>query len=183
MLAEALSQYWWATLFRGALWILFGIVAVTQPITSLVALALLFGAFAVADGAARIVAAMGGLTTRESSWMLALSGIAGMMVGLFALFTPQLSSMVLLVCIAIWAIVTGLLEIAIAFRLRKVMEGEFWLGLGGLVSVLFGTFLLARPAAGAFALMWLIGVYAIALGLILIVAAIEARWLVRRRTT
>jgi uncharacterized membrane protein HdeD (DUF308 family) len=100
-------------------------------------------------------------------------------VGLLTLAMPQITAMMLLVCIAAWAIVMGLFEIVTSVRLRKELEGEFWLGLAGVLSVAFGVFILARPAAGALSVAWLIGAYAIVFGLILVVSALEARWLVR----
>jgi uncharacterized membrane protein HdeD (DUF308 family) len=180
MLADVLSRFWWGMLFRGALWIFFGIVVLTQPSTSLLALTFLFGGLALVDGITRIVAAFGGYKSAESSsWILVLSGIAGIIVGLMALMTPQITAMVLLMYIAAWAIVTGLFEIFTAVVLRKEIEGEFWLGLAGLLSVAFGVFVIARPAVGALSLLWLIGAYAVVYGLILVVRALETRWMVR----
>ncbi|HEY2338934.1 MAG TPA: DUF308 domain-containing protein, partial [Steroidobacteraceae bacterium] len=77
--------------------------------------------------------------------------------------------------VAIWAIATGLLEIAAAVRLRKQIEGEFWLALAGIASVTFGVLLAARPGVGALTILWLIGVYAIAFGVILLLLAFKVR--------
>jgi uncharacterized membrane protein HdeD (DUF308 family) len=179
MLADTLSRYWWATLLRGAMWILFGIVALAQPLLSLVALTFMFGGLALADGVTNIGTAIRGRNSDDSSWIPMITGIAGVGVGLITLFSPQVTGVALLFYIAIWAIVNGLFAIVTAVRLHKEMEGEFWLGLGGLVSVAFGVFVLARPGAGALSILWLIGTYAIVFGLILVVAAVEMRWIVR----
>lgn len=109
-----------------------------------------------------------------------LAGLAGIGVGVLTFFNPGVTALTLLVYIAIWAIATGLLEIVAAIRLRKEIEGEFWLVLAGLASVGFGMLLVARPEAGALAVLWLIAAYAIVLGAILIFLAFEARGFVKR---
>jgi uncharacterized membrane protein HdeD (DUF308 family) len=134
-----------------------------------------FGGFALADGVANIVRAIGGREADENWWIVLLSGIVAAAVGILTLFHPQITTLVLLTYIAIWAIATGLLEIITAIRLRRVIEGEFWLGLAGLISVAFGVFILARPGEGALSLLWLIGAFAIVFGLALVVAAFETR--------
>ena len=107
-----------------------------------------------------------------------LAGLAGIGVGVLTFFNPGVTALTLLVYIAIWAIATGLLEIVAAIRLRKEIEGEFWLVLAGLASVGFGMLLVARPEAGA--VLWLFAAYAIVLGAILIFLAFEARGFVKR---
>jgi uncharacterized membrane protein HdeD (DUF308 family) len=175
MLADVLSHYWWTILLRGVLWILFGIFAFFQPGISLVALTLLFGAFAIADGVTNIVSAVGGRRTNENWWISLLSGLAAVGVGLLTLLSPQVTASVLLLYIAFWAIVTGLFEIVESVRLRREIQGEFWLGLAGVVSVAFGVFLLARPVAGALSVLWVIASYAMLFGMVLVVMAFEVR--------
>ena len=179
MLADILSRYWWTTLFRGILWILFGVVAFVQPLISLTALTYLFGGFAMADGVANITRAVGSREGDEHWWILLLSGIAALAVGLLTLFSPGITALALVFWVGVWAIATGIFELVAAVRLRKEIEGEFWLGLAGLLSVAFGMFLLARPGEGALSLLWLIGAFAFVYGLALIVAAFETRGLVK----
>jgi uncharacterized membrane protein HdeD (DUF308 family) len=82
--------------------------------------------------------------------------------------------------VAIWAIATGLLEIVAAVRLRRQIEGEIWLGLAGIASVVFGVLLVARPGVGALTILWLIGAYAIAFGVVLLLLAFKVRSGVKR---
>jgi uncharacterized membrane protein HdeD (DUF308 family) len=180
MLAETLSRYWWISLLRGVLWILFGIFMFLQPGISILALTLTFGAFALVDGIAGVVSAIGDRETNDSWWILLIRGLAAFCVGLLTLVTPQMTAVALLVWIAIWAIVTGLLEIAAAVRLRKEIHDEFGLALAGLVSVAFGVFLLARPAIGVLAVVWALAFYALAFGMVLVSMAIETRRFVKR---
>jgi uncharacterized membrane protein HdeD (DUF308 family) len=75
----------------------------------------------------------------------------------------------------VWAVTTGVLEIVAAVRRRKEVEGEWLLVLGGIASVVFGVLLLANPGAGALRVLWLIGAYAIAFGVLLCLLAFKAR--------
>ena len=180
MLADSLSRYWWMMLIRGAIWILFGLVVFSRPLLSLVTLTLLFGVFAFADGVVHVVHAFGGRQENERWWVQLLTGLCGIVVGLLAFLVPGLTALVLLFYIAVWAIIHGFLEIVAAVRLRKEIEGEFWLILAGMLSVAFGVLLLARPGAGALSVLWLIATFAVIVGIIQIVLAFEARGFVRR---
>lgn len=180
MLSNILSRYWGMTLLRGVLWILFGIVVFMMPGISLLTLTLMFGWFALLDGVANIVSAVGGRRGNEHWWLLLLGGLAGVGIGLLTFSFPGITALILLFYVAVWAISTGLLEIVAAIRLRREIEGEFWLILSGVVSIAFGVFLVARPGQGALSVLWLIAGYAILFGLIQVVLAFEARGFVNR---
>ncbi len=180
MLARILSRYWWMTLLRGVVWILFGVAIFAQPGISLVALALTFGFFALVDGIGTVATAIGGRKEHEDWWVLLLMGLVGIGVGMLTFMRPDATALGLLYYIAIWAIATGLLASVAAIRLRKEIEGEFWLGLSGLASLGFGALLIARPDAGALAVLSLIGGYSVAFGALLVVLAVETRGFVKR---
>ena len=180
MLANILSRYWWMTLLRGVLWVLFGICVLAQPGISLVTLTLLFGAFALADGIVKVGSAIGGRNEHEHWGVLLLAGLCGIGVGILTFMSPGITALVLLFYIAVWAIAIGLMELVVAIRLRKEIEGEFWLGLAGVASIIFGVLLMARPGAGALSVLAMIGGFAIVIGLIEIVFAIRARGFVNR---
>jgi uncharacterized membrane protein HdeD (DUF308 family) len=167
-------------LLRGVISILFGIMVFAWPGISLVSLVLLFGAFALADGFGNVVTAIGGRNEHENWWVLLLAGVAGIALGVLTFFNPAITALALLFYIAVWAIATGLLEIVAAIRLRKEIEGELWLGLGGLASVLFGLLLLARPGQGALAVLWLIAAFALVFGSMLVILALKARGFAKR---
>jgi uncharacterized membrane protein HdeD (DUF308 family) len=175
MLADTLSRYWWIVLLRGAIWIAFGIAIFTQPGISLITLTLLFGAFAFADGIVNIANAIAGRTDNENWWLLLLSGLAGIVVGLLTFWAPGITGLALLFYIAVWAIATGLLEIVAAIRLRKEITGEFWLALAGLLSVGFGVLMVARPGVGALAVLTIIASYSIVFGIVLILLAFRVK--------
>ena len=85
------------------------------------------------------------------------------------------AAVVLLVIIALWAIIRGVLEIIGAIALRKIIQGEWLLILSGVLSIGFGVLLLLQPAAGALAVMWLIGIYMLAFGITTIALSLRLR--------
>ena len=161
MFAKALSRYWWVALIRGIVAILFGLLAFAMPGTTLASLVLLFGAFALIEGALAIGSAIAARGTHEDWWILLLEGLLGVAFGLIALARPGITSLVLLYYIAAWAIVVGAMRIATAIRLRRELHGEGWLAFGGVISILFGVLMFASPASGALALILYIGAWAI----------------------
>src|ERR687886_738902 len=118
------TGHWWALAIRGAVAILFGLAALLRPGIALQALILLFGAYALVDGVFSIVGVFGGTRAGTPRWLLFIEGIAGILAGLIAFVLPGLTAVLLLYLIAVWAIVTGIFEIAMAIRLRKEIRGE-----------------------------------------------------------
>jgi uncharacterized membrane protein HdeD (DUF308 family) len=175
MFADILSRYWWITLLRGVLWILFGIVTALQPGMSLLALTLVFGAFALVDGMANIASAIVARDTSRSTWILLLSGFAGLAVGVVTILTPRITAFVLLGYMAAWAIVSGAFEIIAGAQLRRETRDEHSLHLAGFVSVAFGVVLLAWPGATVLSVVWAIAFYTIVLGVAHVVMAFEMR--------
>jgi uncharacterized membrane protein HdeD (DUF308 family) len=140
------------------------------------ALILLFGAYALMDGAFSIVGVFGGTRGGTPRWLLLVEGVAGILAGLIAFVFPILTAVFFLYLIAAWAIVTGIAEIATAIRLRKEIQGEWALIVGRTLSVLFGVLLgVVGPFAGILSLIWLIGAYAIAFGVLLLITAFRVR--------
>ena len=178
-LARTLARHWWVVLLRGLVAIAFGVLTFTQPAISLAALLLFFGAFVFADGLLHVWTAISD-KERENRWLLLLGGLLGIGVGLLAFLTPGLTAIAVLFYIAIWAVATGLLDIVAAVRLRKEIEGEWLLGLGGLSSVAFGVVLLARPGTGALAVLWIIAAYAVAFGVILTLLSFRLKGLAKK---
>jgi uncharacterized membrane protein HdeD (DUF308 family) len=167
------TMNWWALLLRGIAAVLFGILAITHPGITLAVLVLLFGIYAVVDGCFALFAAIGGGSHREDRWLLLLEGIIGIGAGILTLRAPGITTMALLFFIAAWALATGVLRIVAAIRLRKEITGEFWLALSGIASVVFAFLVMMNPAAGALAMAWLIGWYALFLGATLVMLSIK----------
>lgn len=175
LLANIFSRNWWLILLRGLFAIIFGFLTWFQPGISLTALVLLFGAYAFADGAIGAWIAIKGREEHDDWWVLLIWGLLGIGVGILTFLAPSITALILLFYIAIWAITTGVLEIVTAFRLRKEIKGEWLLILGGLISVVFGVFLVAQPGTGVLALLWLIAAYAVFFGILLVALAFRVR--------
>jgi uncharacterized membrane protein HdeD (DUF308 family) len=177
---ETLTRNWWVLALRGAAALLFGLLALIWPGITLFALVILFGAYALVDGLFSLGAAIFGGRTgdrtdgRSRGWLV-VEGIAGLVIGIVTFVWPGITTLVLLALIAAWALVTGVLEIVAAIRLRKEIRGEWLLALGGVLSILFGILLLVWPATGAVALVVLIGAYAVVFGAVLIGLAFRLR--------
>jgi uncharacterized membrane protein HdeD (DUF308 family) len=171
-----LARNWWTLALRGVCAVIFGILAFVWPNVTVQALVLLYGFYAGIDGVFAIMAAV---SKREGGgmpwWALLLEGLLGVAAAVVAFTWPGITWLVLFYLIAAWAIVTGVLEIIAAFRLRKEIEGEWWYILSGLLSIVFGVLLIAQPAAGTIAIIWLIGSYAIMFGIVMILLAFKLK--------
>lgn len=160
---HALAKNWWLLLLRGIAGILFGILAFAWPGITLLSLVILYGFYALLDGLFAILAAIKGGGV-ESRWWLILIGVLGVAAGLITFFWTGITALVLTMFIGAWALIHGIFEIVGAIKIRKEIDNEWWLILSGALSVLFGLVLLVMPGAGALALVWLIGAYAIVFG-------------------
>lgn len=164
-----LAENWWRLLLRGLAAIAFGLIAFFWPGITLLSLTYLWGAYVLADGVLSLWAAISGEggDTSSRGW-LAVSGIVSILAAAAAFFWPGLTALVLLMFIAAWAIVIGVLQIYAAVQLRQVIEHEWWLIISGLLSIIFGIAMVAWPGAGALAVIWMIAWYAIFFGCLLI---------------
>jgi uncharacterized membrane protein HdeD (DUF308 family) len=166
--AVELSRYWWAFILRGVLAIIFGVIAFVSPPATIAALVLLFGAWALVDGVFHIAGAIQDRDRSRSFWLAILEGVVSIVAGLLALAFPDVAAASLLLLISAWSIVTGIVEVMLAIRLREQITGELWLAIGGILSILFGLLLFLYPTSGAITIVWIIGAFAIAWGLTLI---------------
>jgi len=180
-MTTVLTRNWWALALRGIFAILFGLAAFVIPGITLAVLVALFGAYAVVDGVLAIVAGVRAAERHERWWSLVLKGLAGIVAGVLAFIWPALTALALLYLIAGWAIVTGVLEIVAAVHLHRA-HGEWLLIVNGVLSILFGLFAIVWPGAGVLTLLWMIGVYAIVFGAVLLVLAFRLRNLHRLQT-
>jgi uncharacterized membrane protein HdeD (DUF308 family) len=175
---ELLSRAWWMLALRGTIAVLFGIVAIVWPGLTLLWLVALFALYALFTGVVSIAGAVKNRTSDREWWLILLLGVTGVCAGVIAIVSPGLTALVLVLVMGANALITGVLDIAVAIRLRKVITGEWMLILAGLVSIAFGLFVFLFPAAGALALVWMISAYAIVTGFLLLGLAFRARgWL------
>lgn len=170
-----LQRNWWLFLLRGIAAIVFGIAAFLWPSLTLQVLMLLFGAYVLVDGVFGLVQSVRNRERMSQWWLWALEGVLGIVVGILTFIAPDVTAYVLLLFIAAWAIVGGIIRIVMALRLRKEIEGEWYLVVSGILSTLFGVVLFIMPAAGLLSLIWLIGFYAVLFGILFIALALRLR--------
>lgn len=170
-----MTRNWWALALRGLVAVLFAVAAFLWPGITLWALVTLFGAYALVDGIFALVSAFSRDTDRRRWWALLLEGIVGIGVGVVTFIWPGLTAFGLLYLIAFWAIVTGVFEVITAIRLRHEITNEWLMALIGVLSIAFGILLAVFPMAGALSVVWLIGAYAFAAGVLMIALAFKLR--------
>lgn len=176
VMLHALADHWWVLLIRGIAAIVFGFLTFLWPGITLFTLTMFWGAFALVDGVLALWSAISGkLGPAAPRWWLAIVGVAGIAAGILTFVWPVKTAIILLLFIACWAIVAGVMEIWGAIKLRKEIENEWLLGLAGLMTVIFGVILIARPMVGALAVAWIIGWFAMLLGVTWIALAFRLK--------
>lgn len=173
---KAMMQSWRIFALRGVIAIVFGVLAITWPGITLLWLVALFAAYALLSGAVAVI----GVARAEKSdddhrWLVLLLGAVSIGAGVIAVIHPALTALVLVLVMGTNALITGVLDIAVALRLRKTIHTEWVMYLSGAVSIIFGILVFLFPGAGALALVWLISVYAIASGVLLLAMAFRVR--------
>lgn len=171
-LGAALARNWWLIALRGALGVIFGVIALLMPITTILALVLLFSAYMIVDGVFAIYAAIRAAQQGESWSILVLQGIASIAAGAIAFFWPGITVLAFVLLIAAWSIVSGCLMLAAAFRTDS---GRWWLVLGGAAALLFGILMILAPLSGVLVLTWWLGAFALVFGVALIILAFQLR--------
>jgi uncharacterized membrane protein HdeD (DUF308 family) len=181
--AQFENRIWGALVLRGLVAILFGGLALARPGTTATALVYLFGVFAIFDGIFAIAASLN-VAEMHGRWgALLLAGIVGITIGVLAFMNPAATAVGLVYYIAVWAVITGIFEVAAEFRLRQLVQGEWMLAVAGLLSIAFGVIIFARPTAGMVSLVWLIGAYAIIFGVLEIGLGFRLRGVQQRLVT
>jgi uncharacterized membrane protein HdeD (DUF308 family) len=173
VLTHAFAAYWWVLVVRGVASMAIGLVALAWPGVTLASLIVLYGAYCLADS---VIAFTGG--ARNRAWYPVFAGVCSLGAGLLAFAYPGLTAAALVFLIAGWAVVRGVLEIVMAIDLRRILDHELLLAAAGALSILFGVYLFLFPVAGALAVVWMLGLYALIFGALLTIAGFRIRHLV-----
>jgi len=173
--ADLLTRHWWVLALRGLAGVIFGVLTFLWPGMTLFVLVVLFGAYALVNGISSFMLAAKAPKGYPNFGSLILAGIFGVLAGLITLFWPGITAFSLLIVIAAWAIVNGIMEIYYAIKLRKEIKGEWLLALAGILSVIFGVLLLLNPFVGALVLVLWIGSFAVVFGILLMILAFKMK--------
>ena len=176
-LASNLQRYWWLFLIRGLFGLALGVFALMFPGATLAVVVILLGAYLIVDGILTVAKAVQVLRSDAHWWVLLLEGIVSLAVGLAIFIWPGLSVLSLAYLVGYWAIISGVLAIVTAIRLRRLIGGEWFYLLFGVVSVIFGAFVLFAPATGLVYIVLMISIYGFVTGATLIALAFRARGL------
>jgi len=173
--AEIARGAWIWAVVRGVLAILFGIIAMAWPGKTAVVLAIIIGLFAIVDGIIDLVDAIRHRGT-PGVGLRVLLGIVSLLFGLTLVIWPDEVIGFVLIMIAIWSIIIGALQIIANVGIRKEAPGAWvWGVIAGALGVVFGILVLFNLAVGLVALVWLIGIWAIVFGVVLIVLGLQVR--------
>ena len=178
---EYLEKNWGWIALRGVAGVLFGVATIAMPGITLAVLVMLWGAYAAVDGVLATVAAFRVRDRGRPLWSLLMSGLLGIVAGVLTFRWPGVTALALLMTMAAWAFVIGVFQIVTAIRLRKVIEGEWALGISGVLSVIFGALMVISPGAGALAVLGIIAAYAVTFGGLLIVLGFRLKHLTARK--
>ncbi|HYZ86239.1 MAG TPA: HdeD family acid-resistance protein [Bryobacteraceae bacterium] len=170
-----IARNWWSLVIRGLVGVLVGIITFISPVITLQALVLLFGAYALIDGVMNIVGATHAARAHQRWGVLLLQGIAGILAAVVTVLWPGITALALVLVIGSWAIVTGVLQVIAAIRLRRYISGEWLLALAGILSVIFGVLVMIAPLVGALVIAMWVGVYAFIFGAVLIGLGLRLR--------
>jgi uncharacterized membrane protein HdeD (DUF308 family) len=162
-----LARHWWAIVLRGAIAVLFGVIALAAPGAVLLSLAFLFGIYLMVDGVIGIAGSVRAVAAHGHWGVLLAEAVLNMLMGLIAIFLPGAAVLAFVLLMAAWALISGGLMVAAAMKVHA-SHGSWWLGLGGLVSLVWGVLLAAAPLMGAVVLAWWLGIYAIVFGIALL---------------
>ena len=175
-----LKKWRWAIGLQGLASVIFGVLILVWPELSVYALTIVFGIYALATGITAFAAAFSS-QMKEERGSLILSGLLGIIVGIMVLAWPSISALALLYVIGIYAVMLGILAIVASLRLPLDGRDTALTIVSGLVAILFGIVIFAKPGAGALAVLALIAAFALVVGMTELVIAIGGKDILERK--
>jgi uncharacterized membrane protein HdeD (DUF308 family) len=173
MLTTLAAQNWGMFVLRGILALALGVLAFAAPAPTLAALIFVFAAYAIVDGILAI--AFGAAAPGGPQWLLVIAGIVGIAIGVYTAISPQVTAVALTLLIGSFAVVRGVAEVGSAIWLRNLIDSAWLYVLSGLVSIVFGAYLIVAPGDGAFAVLFVIGFYALFAGVMYVAIGLRLR--------
>ena len=174
-MSNTIARSWCSTLVHGLLSAILGILILSYPGLTVGLLIIFFAAYAFVSGLFNSIAAIANRKNNEDWSIHLIEGLVGIGVGILVWTWPGISALLLLYVIAAWAVITGILQVLTAIKLRKHIKHEFLLGICGIISLIFGIYVFRFPGAGALALAWVIGIYTLAIGILLVILSFQIK--------
>jgi uncharacterized membrane protein HdeD (DUF308 family) len=175
VMERILRENWWVIALRGGVGIIFGIIALLFPVATILSLVLLFSAYMLVDTAFSITGAIRARSKGERWGWLLTRGIVSLITGVLAFLWPGITALAFVMIIAAWSIVSGAIQLAAAFRIRRRERGWGLLIFSGIISILFGALLVISPLTGEIVLTWWLGAYVLVSSILLLVVAFGIR--------
>jgi len=172
---RALTKSWWVLVLRGVLAILLGVLALANPGTTAATLVLWIAIFLIIDGALALLTTIARWKEHEDKWLHVAEGVLSILLGILILNAPEMTLFLVVLYAAVWSIMAGITRIAMAIQLRKEIEGETWLALSGLLSIVFGILVIAQPGIGLATIMWMLGLFLVLAGVVLIALGLKVK--------
>jgi len=172
---EGFRALWWTVLLRGLFGIAFGLIALTWPGITLLALVAVFGIYALADGLTALINAAWSRQDHPHRGLIALEGVVSLIAGVLTFRWPGITAISLVLVIAAWALVSGMFKLARAFTFYSVGGNRWLLGLSGTLYVALAILLVGSPLKGALTMVGVIGVFALLAGVMLFALSFTLR--------
>jgi uncharacterized membrane protein HdeD (DUF308 family) len=161
---DIVMESWWAFLLKGIVAIIFGVLLIASPGATVKTLVIIVGLFALIDGLVNVIRAIVMMFRKERwGWTLA-GGLIGFLLGAIIIRHQEFALSFVVILVGIWIILTGIVELAIAFDM-PAKSGRGFLAVFGLILVAVGIIVLLYPFGSAYALMVVIGIYAFIVGI------------------
>lgn len=166
---------WWMLVLRGVLAIILAILAFIYPVAVAATLLFWIGIFVIADGIITLISALVNWSKVEDKWLLLFEAVISIVLGIIILRSPEATALFLVIYLAVWSIFAGITKIATAIQLRKEIEGEGWLILSGIISILFGIILIANPGLGLATIILMLAVFMLVTGILFILLGFKVK--------
>ena len=180
MVEEIALPSWWSFILRGIVALIFGIIVLAWPGATTLVVLILFGSLVLVSGLFAIGGSIAAISRKEKWGAEMFLGVLGVLIGIVTFARPGLTLVTLIVIIAIWAILSGAIELFAAIELPSKTDGRIWLSIAGVLSIGIGILFLALPEAGVWTIILIIGIYSLVFSVVLFVLGFRVKGLEKK---
>ena len=180
MVEDIALPSWWSFILRGIVALLFGVIVLAWPGATTLVLLILFGSLVLVSGLFAFGGSIAAISRKEKWGAEMFLGVLGVLIGIVTFARPGLTLVTLIVIIAIWAILSGAIELFAAIELPAKTDGRIWLGIAGVLSIGIGILFLALPESGVWTIILIIGIYSLVFSVVLFVLGFRVKGLEKK---